>query len=98
MKLTCYCDCNKEKRVIEWDGCSSYQLSQLLKCPVCGKRMTVEEQKQETRPKLSTIMTPTIDSMTPAQRKKLLKERSNRDFHKNIEARKREMDKNIIPK
>ena len=98
MKLICYCDCNKEKREVEWDGCSSYQLSQLLKCPSCGKRMEIEQENHDEGPKWSTIMTPTIDSMTPAQRKKLLKERSNRDFHKNIEVRKREMDKNIIPR
>ena len=98
MKLICHCTCSPEQIEIEWDGVSSYQLKKLLVCPKCGKTMEVEENKTKPSEKLSTIMTPTIDSMTPAQRKALLKERSNRDFKKNVEFVKRDMDKNVIPK
>lgn len=89
--------CNKERKE-NWDGVSTYGLSILTKCPECGEKATVKQTPVHHTDKLSTIATPTIDSMTPAQRKALLKKRSTADFHKNIEERKREMDKNVIPR
>lgn len=89
--------CNKERKE-NWDGVSTYGLSILTKCPECGEKSTTKETKTKQGSKLSTIATPTIDSMTPAQRKALLKKRSTEDFHRNIEERKREMDKNVIPR
>ena len=104
MKLICMCsnphckDCNKETE-IDWDGVSTAYLSSLLKCSSCGEKKIVTSGKGEHQAdKLSTIATPTIDGMTPAQRKALLKKRSTDDFHRNIEDRKREMDANIIPR
>lgn len=103
MKLKCICNnpqCNQKgiKTEIEWDGVSSYSLSLLVACPSCKERREVLDNKQENENKLLTISTPYIDSLSPQERKKLLKERSNRDFHKNIEEKKKVMDRNILPK
>ena len=105
MKLIFICqnpDCidYQKEREIEWDGISTVRLFSLKKCPSCNQNMVAkkEDLKQNEADKLSSIASPQIDSMTPAQRKALLKERSNKDFKKNIEAQKREMDKNVIPR
>lgn len=89
--------CNKERKET-WDGVSTYGLSILTKCPECGEKASIKQTTTKHSDKLSTISTPTIDSMTPAERKALLKKRSTADFHKNIEERKKEMDKNVIPR
>lgn len=104
MKLICTCtnpkcQLNGHKTEVEWDGVSSYALLLLTECPMCHeKRQTEEGEQEEATNKLLSISAPYIDSLTPNERKKLLKERSNRDFHKNIEEKKRDIDKNIIPK
>ena len=105
MKLIFICqnpDCidYQKEREIEWDGISTVRLFSLKKCPSCNQNMVAKkgDLKQNEADKLLSIATPTIDSMTPAERKTLLKKRSIADFHKNIEERKKEMDKNIIPR
>lgn len=103
MKLTLYCDnqnCAEYKKYseIEWDGVSTAKLFGLKKCPCCNKERVVKESNKKQTKSLVSIASPQIDSMTPAQRKALLKERSNKDFKKNLEAQKREMDKNVIPR
>ena len=104
MKLICICTNPKcqlkgQRSEIEWDGTSSYALHLATECPMCHERRQTEQgEKQEETNKLLSISAPYIDSLTPNERKKLLKERSNRDFKKNIEEKKRDIDKNIIPK
>lgn len=105
MKLIFICqnpDCidYQKEREIEWDGISTVRLLSLKKCPSCNQNMVAKkgDLKQNEADKLLSIATPTIDSMTPAERKALLKKRSTADFHKNIEERKKEMDKNVIPR
>ena len=103
MKLICVCNnpnCQLHgiQNEIEWDGTSSYGLLLATECPMCHERRERMEPEQKEENKLLTISTPYIDSLTPNERKKMLKERSNRDFHKNIEEKKRQMDKDIIPK
>lgn len=97
LKLQCpVCGQIKER---EWDGCSSLKLAALRIC-TCGTRMNImnELAPVTTAETLKSINSGKIASMTPQERKALLKQRSNRDFKKNIEARKRDMDKNVIPK
>ena len=105
MKLIFICqnpDCidYQKEREIEWDGISTVRLFSLKKCPSCNQNMVAKrgDLKQNEADKLLSIVTHTIDSMTPAERKALLKKRSTADFHKNIEERKKEMDKNVIPR
>lgn len=103
MKLICKCtntNCKdyQKEREIEWDGQSSMQLHLLLNCPLCSQKRITKDTKIDNVNKLTTIFSPQIDSMTPAERKALLKKRSTIDYHKNIEARAREMDKNVIPR
>ena len=97
LKLQCpVCGQIEEK---EWDGCSSLKLSNLRICK-CGTRMNImnESTPATTAETLKSINSSKIASMTPQERKALLKQRSNRDFKKNIEAKKRDMDKNVIPR
>ena len=98
LKLLCsHCGVSYER---EWDGHSSLKLSSLRICEHCGSKMSLtnETPTPTTSETLKSINSNKIDSMTPQQRKALLKQRSNRDFKKNIEAKKRDMDKNLIPR
>lgn len=101
MKAICEnkaCSGFQKEQDIHWDGGSTLTLLQARKCPLCGNLMTLVSPPEDKTSKLETIGTTTLNSMTPMERKRILKERSTRDFHKNIEARAREMDKNVIPR
>lgn len=92
-------DCveNKITRIIKWDGMSSVQLSQSRECPQCGlPRSIMDVVFKETENDFSSIGIGRIASMTPIERKQLLKKRSNDHYEKEIKPRKKYLDSEVF--
>ena len=94
MNIKAICEkCGTGSEVV-WNGTTSH-MAILKRCPQCGGPRKIVFPDREERRTSGSISIGRIDGMTPAQRKELLKKRSTIDFHKNIEAKKRWMDKQL---
>lgn len=94
MNIKAICEkCGTGSEVV-WNGTTSH-MAILKRCPQCGGQRKIVFPEREERSIIGSISIGKIDGMTPAQRKELLKKRSTADFHKNIEAKKRWMDKQL---
>lgn len=94
MNIKVICEnCGTESEIV-WNGTTSH-MAALKRCPQCSGQRKIVFPKQEERSAIGSISFGKIDGMTPAERKDLLKKRSTADFHKNIEAKKKWMDKQL---
>lgn len=106
MKVKCInincLDFDKVVEVADWDGLHSYGLYILKQCPTCKKLRKyipeVIENKEEQKETGFNVAFAKIGSMTPQERKKVLKKRSNEHFNKHLKERKEYLDRAIIGK
>lgn len=91
---------DKEVEVPDWDGLHSYGLFMLKQCPSCKKlrKAIYDEKLKEESVGFENVAFAKIGSMTPQERKKVLKKRSNEHFQKHIKPRKEYLDRAIIGK
>ena len=93
---------DKEIEVADWDGLHSYGLFVLKQCPNCKKLRQiipgslVEQDKDSVG--FEGVAFAKIGSMSPQERKQVLKKRSNEHFKKHIKPRKEYLDRAMIGK
>ena len=94
MNIKAICEkCGTGSEVV-WNGTTSH-MAILKRCPQCSGQRKIVFPEREERSAIGSISIGRIDGMAPSQRKELLKKRSTVDFHKNIEAKKKWMDKQL---
>jgi len=92
-----YKGCNNAFRdvIVESDLDEKAQSEVKILCKLCNKRLHLQG-LQDAKANLGTIYFGKFSSMSPVEKKKVLKDRSNEDFKKNYAEKKRWMDRASI--